>query len=611
MLARAVFVAAVAAALLSVTAAGPTAVGSKRFGPENRYAPSGVVSVDPAGAVVHAPLGVVPSSVAGTSGCKDRSRANVRANQECTNQARPDLLGRGQSQNETAVAVNPRDAQNVVIGQNDYRGGDSGCGVDWTRDGGRHWGSTVLPSTFTSPGLHAARHYWEAAGDPTVAFDSRGVAYYACLVFDRGSTSDSGSNASGLLLFRSADGGASWSFPGSVIGQTGGNGAIGLFDKQYMAIDTNPHSRFRDRIYVAWDHYNHAFTADPVHLAWSDDAGATWHQSGDIVPRSRSLCPVNGASLPAGTCSSNFAPDPFVAPDGALYVVFANGNNCSGANGCRSDRRDNHNQILIVKSVDGGRTFSGPVKVADYYDLPDCVTYTGHDAGSPCVPTAPLSDRSIFRASNYPSGTVARGRIVVSFGSYINRHSNPARGNCRPAGISATTFLNLFDGVGRVGGCNNDIVVSVSTNGGASFTGTHARVDRLQTASTESRSGPLADQWFQWTASAPGGVAVTSFYDRMYGSDQRTGAMDVSLRTATGVRRVTDVHLPPSNEFPDPGSRFSDFMGDYTGVAVGTDGVVHPAWADTRNAIRTFEIRDPRRLVAAGHGADIYTAAVR
>ena len=60
--------------------------------------------------------------------------------------------------------------------------------------------------------------------------------------------------------------------------------------------------------------------------------------------------------------------------------------------------------MLIVKSTDGGASFGTPVKVSDYYDLPDCLTYTGQNAGRACVPTAPLSNRSIFRATNYPVG---------------------------------------------------------------------------------------------------------------------------------------------------------------------------------------------------------------
>ena len=93
---------------------------------------------------------------------------------------------------------------------------------------------------------------------------------------------------------------------------------------------------------------------------------------------------------PAGVCDANQFAQPFTAPNGDLYVVFQNFNNALTGD-------DNRNQMLLVKSTDGGVSFGPPVKVSDFYDLPDCLTYTGHDAFRSCVPTAPLSDRSIFR----------------------------------------------------------------------------------------------------------------------------------------------------------------------------------------------------------------------
>jgi hypothetical protein len=297
--------------------------------------------------------------------------------------------------------------------------------------------------------------------------------------------------------------------------------------------------------------------------------------------------------------------------------VFVNFNNCYGAFGppCSGNPNDNHNQVLMVKSTDGGNSFAGPVKVSDYYELPDCFTYTGQDFGRACVPTNPLSGTSVFRAANYPSIAVMQtGRIVVDFGSYINAHSNMTKGNCAPAGLNPSTGINVYTGVGDPGGCNNDIVRSTSEDGGLTFTGGTKKVENLITVSHEN---PLSDQWFQWTTSS-GNRAVTMFYDRRYGTDQQTGYMDISLvSTSSGqldsgavgaIHRITDSSMPPSNEFPGTNG-YSQFMGDYSGIAVGSDGVAHPAWEDTRNPIYTFDTAgDARILIPAGYGGDIYTA---
>ncbi|HXJ63661.1 MAG TPA: exo-alpha-sialidase, partial [Actinomycetota bacterium] len=171
---------------------GSTPAGAARHGPLFNHV-SGVVSVDPN--VARSTKGVshvaaVPPASMGGIACPDHSGTNDRVNQECTNQTTANLRGRGTSQNETAAAVNPTDPSNVIASQNDYRRGDANCGVDWSMDGGKRWGSTTAPMTFTQPGFTNPRHYWHAGGDTSVGFDSSGEAYLMCQVFGRGATAD-------------------------------------------------------------------------------------------------------------------------------------------------------------------------------------------------------------------------------------------------------------------------------------------------------------------------------------------------------------------------------------------------------------------------------------
>ena len=233
--------------------------------------------------------------------------------------------------------------------------------------------------------------------------------------------------------------------------------------KQYMTVDNHTGSPFQDRIYVTWT----IFAADGsayIYEAHSADYGQTF-SAPVVVSTTSSLC-VNtfGAGTPNGTCNENQDSDPFVGPDGALYVVYSNFNNSlSGPN-------DNHNQFLLSKSTDGGNTFSAPVLAANFNDLPDCATYQGgQDFGRACVPEKGASMTSVFRAGNYASGAVdpVNGSVVVTFGSYINQDSNPSNG-CIPAGFAASGN-DAYTGVKTVGACNNKILESISTNGGASF----------------------------------------------------------------------------------------------------------------------------------------------
>jgi hypothetical protein len=91
-----------------------------------------------------------------------------------------------------------------------------------------------------------------------------------------------------------------------------------------------------------------------------------------------------------------------------------------------------------------------------------------------------------------------------------------------------------------------------------------------------------------------------------------TGNMDFTLAKPSGFVRVTDASMPPANDFPASNSvTYSTFMGDYTGLAVGSDGKAHPAWEDTRNTISTFnESGDARTLTVFGFGGDIYTRSL-
>ncbi len=194
--------------------------------------------------------------------------------------------------------------------------------------------------------------------------------------------------------------------------------------------------------------------------------------------------------------------------------------------------QDNRNQMLLAKSTDGGATFGSPVKVSDYYDLPDCLTYQGDDAGRACVPEKGSSTKSVFRATNYPSGAVNPrnpNQVSVTFGSYINPNSNESNG-CVPNGFSQFG-INTYTGVKTPGACNNDILLSVSTDAGATFTGTTTD-PRDGISVTNGQQQRTTDQFWQWNAYTQDGQLAVSYFDRQYGSDEFNGSSDVSLSSS-------------------------------------------------------------------------------
>jgi hypothetical protein len=520
----------------------------------------------------------------GDNGCSSKIKTNVKVNQNCLNVSDPDLQGRGQAQNEPAIAQDPLNPKHVVASYNDYRRGDGTCGSSYSLDGGQTWVDSTVPNGFTRgrPFGGVARQYWQAGGDTSVAWDTKGNAYMACQLFMRGEpTTNNPDESSAFYVFRSTgNNGASWNFPGRPVVEDFDMTGASLLDKEYLTVDNHVGSPFQDRVYVTWT----TFAADGtsyIFEAHSNDYGETFSAPVLVSGNNPTLCDQTyGIPTPNGNCNENQYSQPFTGRDGALYVTWSNFNTAVAGT-------ENNNRILLAKSTDGGQTFSAPVLVGNYYDLPDCLTYQGSDPGRACVPEKGSSQNSVFRATNYAVGAVNPtnpNQVVVTYGSYINRHSKESNG-CAPAGFSSATGINLYTGVKTAGACNNDIVVSVSNNGGAAFTGGATDVRSLPSV-TQSAGQATSDQFWQWADFTGGGSLAVSYYDRQYGDDETTGSSDISVSSSSNMssfvtNRATSSSMPLPTEFTD-GNGNSLFYGDYAGLTAPA-GTALPIWSDTRN----------------------------
>ena len=521
-------------------------------------------------------------------GCPQNLGSNVKLNHNCLNISDPNLQGRGQAQNETSIAQDPYNPNHLIGSSNDYRRGDGNCYAYYSLDGGQTWADSTVPMSFTNGASFggAPREYWQAGGDTSVAWDTKGNAYIDCQMFNRGAgVSPNPDQSSAVYVFRSTlNGGASWNFTGRPViehNDTLGAGNV-LEDKPLMTVDNHKGSPFQDRVYTTYTE----FAADGTAYIWesySSNYGESFSQR-TLVSSDSNLCPnTYGLPTPQGRCNENQFSQPFTGPDGALYVAYSNFNNSEG------NANDNHYQVLLVKSTDGGVTFGAPVLVGTYYDLPDCATYqNGGDNGRACVPEKGSQTNSIFRATNYASGAVNptnKSEVTITYGSYINKYSQESNG-CVPQGFSPSTGNPLYNGVKTAGACNNKILVSVSTNGGQTFTG--GTTDPRQMTTVNQQPGQKkTDQWWQWAAYTTDGKLAVSYYDRQYNNDETNGQMDFSLSGTANVNggnyatvRVTTGHLPLPTQFPDQNGN-SVFFGDYTGLTATTNAF--PIWMDTRN----------------------------
>ena len=491
--------------------------------------------------------------------------SNVKVNANCLNLTDTDLQGRGQAQNETWIAVDPNNSQHLVGSYNDYRRGDGTCGVSYSLNGGRTWADTTTPNGFTRGDfVGTAREYWQASGDTSVAWDTKGNAYLSCQVFNRG---DGVSPEPGpvqrllrLPLHR---------HPGRVvqlprprrwrrINDTAGAGNS-LLDKQLLTVDNNKGSKFADRVYVTWT----TFAADGtgyIYEAYSKDYGESF-SAPVLVSRNSRLCGNTfGLPTPQGKCNENQDSQPFVGtgrhPVRRLQQL--------------QQRRDRH-RTTATRSCWPARPTAARASPPRSRSptTTSCPTATPTRAPAPtrAAPACRRRARATTRSSGPATTRSARvdptdpNRVVVTFGSYINRNSNENRG-CTPTGFAADG-INTYTGV-KDGGCNNDIVYSVSGNGGGSFSGG----DDRPAAAAGGHRRPEADQHRPVLA----GRRVhlnrdprrVSYYDRSYGDDNTTGYSDITVsashdRVTFAHKRATSSSMPPPTQFA------GQFYGDYAG----------------------------------------------
>jgi hypothetical protein len=506
---------------------------------------------------------------------------NVRANSDCGYRF----------QSEEWVAANPKDPSNVVVSQNDSSLSGNHTGVDYSLDGGQHFGDSRLPSgRITIPGVPGGEWSFDFFSDPVHEFASNGRLYYVTLGAD--------------FAQDGFDGVFAWSslpcLKGSAL-HSPGSGSCSPFspplsasatpirtnfdnpglsdDKELMAVDNSPASRFNGNVYVTWTIFNFtcgpngtSFCDAPIYFSRSTNSAKSWSKPVVISGRNPDICQFGDSFDPSESpdaCNNDQFSDPVVGPDGTIYVFFMNFNTNKKAFNAPSGRV---NQILMVKSKNGGNTWSNPIRVSkdigrEPYSLPghrikDC------DLFRQCLPP------NGYRMSDYPSvGINGSGDMTVYWSDF--RNGGPCAKDTDPGlkGLPVTPCDNF----------NTDILSRSSTDGGASW-----GPKRNVTA-----DAGVTAQWQPWGAVGNDGTQYVAYYDRRYGNCEKTGCNDITLSTSQNngknwsSRRITTSSMPNATCKVVPTE--CGFLGDYMGLALGRDSTVHMAWGDTRGLNGTTE----------------------
>lgn len=230
------------------------------------------------------------------------------------------------ARSESDLAVNPLNPANMVGSSKRFTDIASyafSLAAYATFDGGLTWTETILSLQDTNGTTYPS------TTDPAVAFDDLGNAYIVALPW-RGETGPNKGQTIGISIYRSTDGGLTWSTPVLIHWSTHD-------DKQAVWGDTNLGSPFKGNVYTAWD--DTSGTGNML-FARTTDHGTSWKG-----------ITQGGVDQPAGTpipnISDSFSPEITVASDGTVLIVWAAGDT-----------------IKLVTSNDGGSTFSSPSVVA-------------------------------------------------------------------------------------------------------------------------------------------------------------------------------------------------------------------------------------------------------
>jgi hypothetical protein len=474
--------------------------------------------------VVDAPA-PVPSSVFGSGPalrpgdqiCTTSYSAAPNVNTDCADSIGP--------HNETSVAVNPSNPLNMIGGVNDYQlainpGGQVSESVHSrahvTFDGGHSWAE--YPIMFRST--------YQATGDPALAFDAAGRAYYATLGFRF--VGPTNAQNPDVLVANSTDGGITWDSVRIAEG-TGNFGSVGTsLDKEYIAAWGNGNA------IVTYGNFQlgnkGSFISAKIYSTVTHDGGATW----------------STPQIISGSLDEAFVAVPIVAVNGRIFVAFLNTTDLATG-------RDDY-EVVEVSSSTGAR-LAGPFKVATTID------------GATDYPIA--FGRQTYHDSLFRSWAAGNIAADPTNGAHLAVIWSDMRNSTLPAPRNPYTAAT-----------NSDVIVSQSFDSGRTWSapvalalagdqfmpwGAYDMLGRLRIGFFD-RQYDSANHRYGYSLATAIGPNTLTF---------TTSQVTTALSDPTTGNRWFAATLNPSFPFA------TTFLGDYSNIAIVPGGVV-AYWTDLR-----------------------------
>jgi hypothetical protein len=302
------------------------------------------------------------------------------ANIQVTHDSSPD-----NARSESNIAINPNNPQQIVSSSKKFANIETynfTLATEYSADGGHTWHDSA---PLAMPGFTVMT-------DPTLAWDDSGNVFLVGLGGTLGPTPPV-FHTTGIVMYKSSDGGAHWSAPYPIAGTAGA-------DKQWAAGDSNPTSPYHGNVYAVWDNVN---APTGMAFARTQDHGATW---------------VGAGGAPAGSliATGTVYPEIDVSADGFIYVVSLG---------------DDEIQMLV--STDGGDTFqpSGTPPATGITTIQSVLP--ARDAGFPAFPGG------TFRVLTDPTACSVGPMVLVAWADYREGISRIYYAHSNDAGATWTT----------------------------------------------------------------------------------------------------------------------------------------------------------------------------
>ena len=392
------------------------------------------------------------------------------------------------SRSESDIRINYWTPSKIIAASNNI-GGSGTQGMYYSSDGGVTWGQTNLPLA-SGDAFHS---------DPTVDWSSDGTAWSTTM----------GINSAQTVLkvqsYRSTNGGATWTFDGTISGSQTNT------DKQMQWIDHSASSAYKDQNYVIWHNGNPAFMNRRTSSGWG-------------TPIQVSSTETTGTAIGADVKTNS---------SGDVFGFYPD----TGSRG-----------IYVVKSTNGGASYTAPVRIV--------TTYDSYDIGVPS-----FNSRRIL--------------IYVSGGAYRNGATNNVYALWADlSGDTGCTAAANEPGSSVSSTCKTRIWFSRSTDGGATWS---ARVKINNQAGLNDQFNPFL------AIDETNGTIGAMYYDTVADAGRKKVDVWYQMSTDNGATwsaavKVTTAMTDETITGADSGNQF----GDYNSLS-GYANQFFPSWTDRRN----------------------------